>query len=353
MALSRFSILLLIPAIFLSCHKHTPAPARRAYRMGFQSSAPRPDITLYLQSLSVWTARSDAAIISVQVPWDSLLAGEDPIAYAAYDYQTLVTYCRSKQFALWVYIDPENGLDRSVDADDLAAHGLSIAQPPVQQRYQRFVVVMDSILHPDHLGLALETNLIRFIAPDSIYQGVKNAAAGAAAAVRVFDPTVALSVSVQVEVAWGKLGNTGYTGIAQDLRDFPFMQEVGLSSYPYIVYNTPADLPDDYYSRLTTLPLFVSEGGWTSAPVTANNQTIQGTPAIQAAYITRQGQLLSSAHGIGWFQLTFTDLSLGAWPPADQAGLEPFAYLGLVDTTLTPKPALQAWDTLFAQTRTD
>jgi hypothetical protein len=321
--------------------------------MGFQSSAPRPDITLYLESLSLWSARSDAAIISVQVPWDSLLAGEDPIAYVSYDYQTLVSYCRSKQFALWVYIDPENGLDRTVDADDLVAHGLSIAQTPVQQLYQRFVFVMDSLLHPDHLGLALETNLIRAAAPDSIYQGVKRAAAGAAAAVRTIDPHVPLSVSIQVEVAWGKLGNTGFIGIAQDNQDFPFIQEVGLSSYPYIVYNTPADLPDDYYSRLTTMPLFVSEGGWTSAPITANNQHIQGTPAIQAAYITRQAQLLSAAHGIGWFQLTFTDLSLGAWPPADQAGLEPFAYLGLVDTTLTPKPALQAWDTLFTQTRID
>ena len=108
------------------------------------------------------------------------------------------------------------------------------------------------------------------------------------------DQTVPLSVSVQVEVAWGKLGNTGFIGITQDAQDFPFIQELGLSSYPYIVFNTPADLPDDYYSRLTTMPLFVSEGGWTSAAITANNQNIQGTPALQAAYITRQAQLLAA-----------------------------------------------------------
>ena len=174
MALPRVSTLLLIPAIFLSCHKHTAAPVGRTYRMGFQSSAPRPDITLYLESLSLWTARSDAAIISIQVPWDSLLAREDPIAYAAYDYQTLVTYCRSKQFALWVYIDPENGLDRTVDADDLDGawpeyrpDAGATALPALCGRHGQ---------HPPsgpHLGLALETNLIRLIAPDSIYQGVK------------------------------------------------------------------------------------------------------------------------------------------------------------------------------------
>lgn len=353
MALRHLPLLLLASAITPACHKHTGSPSGRTYRMGFQASAPRPDITLYLQSLALWSVHSDAGIISTEVPWDSLLAGEDPAAYVAYNYLSLVNYCRSKQFRMWVYIDPENGLNRTSDADALVAAGKSIAQTPIQQVYRRFVVVMDSLLRPDHLGLALETNLIRAAAPDSIYQGIKKATGDAAADVRIIDAKVPLSISIQVEVAWGKLGNTAYVGIAQDQVDFPFVEELGLSSYPYIAYANPADLPDDYYSRLTTLPVFVSEGGWTSAPVMANNQTIQSTPEIQAAYITRQGQLLAAARGTGLFQLTFTDLDLAGWPPVDQSGLEPFAYLGLVDTTLAPKPALQTWDTLFKQTLTD
>ena len=343
-------ILILLLLTALACHKN--APITRSYRMGFQGSAPRPDINLYLQALAIWSTRADAAIISIQVPWDSLLNGEDPVAYVQYNFNSVVSYYRSRQLSLWVYIDPENGLDRTRDADDLSALGGSITQAADQLVYRRFVLVMDSLLKPDHLGLALETNLIRAAAPSAIYQGVKQAVNAAAADIKGVDGHVPLSVSVQAEVAWGLIGGTGYAGITQDRQDFPFLQEIGISSYPYISYKTPGDLPDDYYARIAgTTPCFVSEGGWTSAAIDANGQTIQSTPQAQAAYITRQGQLLRNAGAIGLFQLTFTDLELGGWPPQDQTGLEPFAFLGLVDSALAPKPALAAWDTLFQEPR--
>ena len=299
----------------------------------------------------MWTQRADAFIISTDVPWDSLLAGEDPVDYVAHNEVGLVSFCRGKGLKLWVYIDPENGLNRTTDDDQLVALGKSIAQPAMQQIYRRFVFAMDSILQPDHLGLALETNLVRAAAPDSIYQGVRAAAAGAAADVRSIDATVPLSVSVQVEVAWGKLQNTAYVGIDQDFTDFPFIRELGLSSYPYLTFAAPDDLPLNYYSKLLdghSIPVFVSEGGWTSASLTGfNGQPVPSSPAAQAAYIDRQAQLLTNAGGIALLSLTFTDLDLAGWPPSDSAGLVPFAYLGLVDTNFTPKPALLAWDSLF------
>lgn len=328
-----------------ACQKHSqPAPAGRSYRLGFMSSAPKPDINLYLQSLSIWTLHADATIISTEVPWDSLMNGEDPATYVVDNYVGLVNYCRSLNMKLWVYIDPANGLNRASDSDPLIARGKSIAQTDVQQIYRRFVVVADSILHPDHLGLALETNAIRLVSPDSVYQGVKAAANGAAADVRAVDPHVPLSVSVQAEVAWGKLNGSNFLGATQDFTDFPFMQELGISSYPYLGgYTAPGDIPLNYYSQLVAsraMPVFVSEGGWNSAT---------SSLATQAAYIQRQGQLLAQAHAIGVFQLTFTDLELSGWPAADSAGLIPFAFLGLVDSNFTPKPALATWDTLFKQ----
>jgi hypothetical protein len=259
---------------------------------------------------------------------------------------------------LWVYIDPENGLNRMSDSDPLVARGKSISQPDIQAVYRRFVVVVDSMIRPDHLGLALETNLIRAAAPDAIYLGVKIAANAAAADIRVFDPHVLLSVSVQAEVAWGKLGGagagSGYVGVTQDFADFPFVEELGISSYPYFSSSTPGDLPLDYYSKLTTghsLPVFVSEGGWTSMSLRVgfSGGATQSSPALQQAYIVRQGQLLAQAHAIGLFQLTFTDLDIAGWPAADTAGLYPFAFLGVVDSNFRPKPALAAWDSLLKQ----
>jgi len=354
MARTNHTILLLIALIGLSfaCKKHgTSNSTGRTYRMGFATSAPQPNINEIIKSLDSWTTHADAAIISTEVPWDSLLNGEDPINYVTQNYTALVNIYRSANLKLWVYIDPENGLARQKDSDPLIAAGKSIAQPKIQQIYERFVVVMDSVLHPDHLGLALETNLIRLAAPDSIYQGVKQAANAAAAQVRAIDTKIPMSVSVQAEVAWGRIGATSasstYIGISADYTDFPFIQELGISSYPYLTYTNPTDIPLNYYAQLSTghnTPVFVSEGGWTSANLTAQN--VQSSPVQQQAYIRRQAQLLTQANAIGLFQLTFTDLSLDAWPATDSAELIPFAFLGLVDSNFIPKPALTTWDSL-------
>jgi hypothetical protein len=352
----KLILLIAIVGLTLSCKKHnTTTTTARTYYMGFATSAPQPNINEIIESLNTWTKHADAAIISTEVPWDSLLNGEDPIAYTTQNYTALVNIYRSANLKLWIYIDPENGLARQKDSDPLVARGKSIAQPNIQQVYERFVVVMDSILHPDHLGLALETNLIRLAAPDSIYQGVKQAATAAAAWVRTIDTHTPLSVSVQAEVAWGRIGATSasstYIGIATDYTDFPFIQELGISSYPYLTYTNPSDMPSNYYAQLAAghmTPVFVSEGGWTSMNLTAQN--VQSSPAQQQAYIRRQAQLLSNANAIGLFQLTFTDLSLSSWPPTDSAELVPFAFLGMVDSNFIPKPALTTWDSLRLQT---
>lgn len=317
--------------------------------MGFAASAPRPTLDEIIQSLNIYVNHSDAAIISAEVPWDSLLNGQDPVKYVTDAYTQLVGIYRGKNMQLWIYIDPENGLNRQSDSDPLKARSKSIAQPAIQALYRRFAVVIDSLLHPDHLGLALETNLIRLAAPDSIYQGVRIATNAAAADVRAIDPGIRLSVSVQAEVAWGKLGGNGtYTGIDADIKDFPFIQELGISSYPYMSFQNPGEMPLDYYSRLSqNLPLFVSEGGWTSADIPSFN--IHSSPAQQQSYIRRQAQLLAQAKAIGLFQLTFTDLSINAWPASVSGELAPFAWLGMVDSSFNPKPALATWDSICLQ----
>jgi hypothetical protein len=109
-------------------------------------------------------------------------------------------------------------------------------------------------------------------------------------------------------------------------------------------------VPLDYYQRIrgtTGLPVMVVEGGWTSASVS----TVVSTPAKQAAYFRRQAALLDAAEALFVFQLTFTDLDLSSFPPPLPANLSFFAYLGLVDANLAPKPALGVWDSLFALPR--
>jgi hypothetical protein len=288
------------------------------------------------------------------VPWAELLKGTPINTYILNNYSDLVNYYRSKELKLWIYIDPQNGLDRTSDALDLQAANKSIADSDMQLLYQKFTLAMDSMLHPDHLGLALETNLIRAAAPASIYEGVKKAANSTAAILKTKNPMVPLSISVQADFAWGKLGGGTYRGIAQDFTDFPFLQELGISSYPYFGFDLPSDIPMNYYSRLVegkTLPVFISEGGWTSASISTAAESFTSSPEMQRDYMAHHHHLLNDVKATAVFQLLFTDLDVANLPPDVPGNINYFAYLGLVDKDLQPKVALTAWDDLFKKRR--
>jgi hypothetical protein len=147
------------------------------------------------------------------------------------------------------------------------------------------------------------------------------------------------------------LGRQGpYIGIDQDLRDFPFVNVLGLSSYPYLGgFSDPDLIPVDYYSRIRgrrTIPLLVVEGGWPSASVRG---VFASSPEMQARYIDRQSRLLENAHAVAVFQLSFPDLDLGSFPKPVPTILPLFATLGLVDADLRPKPSLATWDRIFSR----
>ena len=209
-------------------------------------------------------------------------------------------------------------------------------------------MALDTLIHPDVFGTVLETNLIRLSAPAPLYAAIRQAANGAATAVRAHDAGATLAASVQVETAWGKFGGTGYQGVDIDFTDFPFIQTLGLSSYPYFVWTSPDSLPTDYYSRLLighAVPVSVVEGGWTSE----NLSTVASSADLQRRYLLRQSQLLDGVNAKAWFQLTFTDIELHSLSSSDAAGLLPFSRLGVLDTLLAAKPALSAWDGVLAR----
>ena len=148
---------------------------------------------------------------------------------------------------------------------------------------------------------------------------------------RAAGSTTKLMVSVQVDVAWGRLpgGNGSFVGVARDRADFPFVDVLGLSSYPYLAgFKAPEEIPLDYYSRLTAdapLPMIVTEGGWTSGSVAG----VTSSPELQARYIRRQMQLADAAKLVGVFQITFTDLDVATYNLPPGSILPLFAQLGL------------------------
>ena len=325
-----------------------PAGPVRTWRMGFSAIPPRADQQVLLANLAMWTARSDAAIMHISPPWAALLSGVSAAAAVNANELPLANYYRGKNLELVVMIDATDGLNRAAEAPELVQLGRSISEPAVQQVYRQFVLAIATIVRPEYLGLAAETNLIRMLSPPSLYGAMKQMVNLAAGDLQLAGSTASRYVSVQVDAAWGRaLHNNVYQGVEQDFADFPFLQALGLSSYPYFAFADPDEIPLEYYSRLPNgraLPVMVVEGGWASASA----GSIASSPEKQVRYIRRQARMLDSAHARAVFQLTFTDLDLPSLNLPPGSILPLFASLGLVDTELRPKPALAIWDSLFA-----
>jgi hypothetical protein len=326
----------------------TPTATPRTFLMGFTPIPPRPDNALALRTIDLWATRADAGLLLYEPPWAQLLAGQDPEALVRANELGLANYYRGKGLRLIASIDPTNGLDRSAEAPGLVALGRSLAEPEVRAAYARYVAAFASLIRPESLGLASETNLARAAAPPALYRSLVDAAAAAAAEARRVAPATRLFVTVQVEVAWGRLGGGGgFVGIARDRADFPFTEAIGLSSYPYLGgFSEPEQLPLDYYTRLVEgppLPVLVIEGGWASVSLGA----IASSTDKQRRYIERHVQLLDAARAAAYFQITFTDLDVPALGLPPGSILPLFAANGLVDVNLAPKPALAVWDATF------
>ncbi|HVT37504.1 MAG TPA: hypothetical protein VHE78_00535 [Gemmatimonadaceae bacterium] len=322
--------------------------------MGFSAVPPKPDFAIALRAIDMWTGRADAGIISFELPWTKLLSGTTPESDVLNDKLPLANRFRSKGLDVVVMIDVENGVARERESAELVAAGRSITEPAIQAIYRRYVVLTDSVLKPSVLGLALETNLVRLAAPAGVYEAAVKMTNDAARELRARGSTAKLAVSLQVEVAWGRLGGNGpYRGVAADMRDFPFVDVLGLSSYPYLgLFNDPSEIPDNYYSRIATETgrrVFVSEGGWSSAPISLPGISVASSPAMQARNIARQAVLLNTAHAFAFLQLEFADLDIGSFPPPVDPGILPFLTIGIVDSELRAKPGLASWDSVFAR----
>src|SRR5262249_49488120 len=133
---------------------------------------------------------------------------------------------RGKHLPVIVTLDVTDGLNRAAEAPELVALHRSISEPAVQQVYRDYAKAIASKIHPEYLGLAAETNLIRESASSAVYAALVQMTNAAAADINALSGAKpALYVSVQAEVAWGRIiHNNVYLGVERDFSDFPFMK---------------------------------------------------------------------------------------------------------------------------------
>ncbi len=325
---------------------------------GHDNTAPPPcqDVAIALENINRFSARAGVVMIHEELPWADLLAGMAVGDILARDKVDLVNYLRGRGLRLLFMADLSDGLSRGQEPPQLRDAGRTITEPAVQQLYRDYVLGFVQTFHPDVIGLTSETNLVRASAPANVYEAVVAAANAAAADLAAAPATAPLMISVQVETAWAVLGGHGpYVGIAQDLVCFPFIQVLGLASYPYFGYPQPADIPDDYFQRVTAgaaVPVMLCERGWASASI----DTLVSSPAMQASYVREPAGLLDSVDATAAVQTLFTDIDLDSLSDPYPPLLPLFTTVGLMELsgdTFVAKPALTVWDSPWALQRAD
>src|SRR5215831_14255494 len=162
-------------AAVASCKNATSGPQpnnslpARTFRMGFSANPPQPTNESALAAINAWSPHADAAIMHVSVPYKALLSGITAATYVNAVDLPLANIYRAKGFPLTITIDVTDGLNRAAEAPDLVALHRSIVEPAVQQAYRQYVQAVVTAIHPDNLGLAAETNLIRAQIAPAVY----------------------------------------------------------------------------------------------------------------------------------------------------------------------------------------
>ena len=118
-------------------------------------------------------------------------------------------------------------------------------------------------------------------------------------------------------------------------------------TYPFLLYATPADLPDDYYSGIeahTSQGIAFTEMGWPSEALSGiPDSPFGGSPDEQVAFVQRFFSLTSNAQ---------LEMALWSFPHDVGPGFNAaFTSVSLRENDGTPKPALGTWKSFMRTLR--
>lgn len=126
------------------------------------------------------------------------------------------------------------------------------------------------------------------------------------------------------------------------IDDFPDADLIAFTTYPGLVFESPADLPDEYYSSIlehVDRPVAFTEVGWQAG---GDLGPYAGDPDAQAEFIARFDELLAD------LDVRFVTWAFMYDPPIG----EPFTTMGLFDSTGEPRRGWETWLAVVAGSRT-
>ena len=160
-------------------------------------------------------------------------------------------------------------------------------------------------------------------------------------AIHVVSPSTLVFTTFQLELVKGAATRTGRPRVPADWQPVVdvagAVDGIGFTSYPYFEYETPAELPADYYAEIaqhTGLPILFTELGWLADP----SPPYAGSEEEQAAFVDRFFEL---AAGLDLRYAAW--LAANDWPTGIIGPGSAFYQIGLRDPAGVPRPADASW----------
>jgi hypothetical protein len=323
---------------------------------GFFPSPPELTSKSMLGILQAIGQHGDVILLQKEVPWTDFLNGSDGKSQSIQEQRDLTTLAGRNGLEVIYVVDPLNGLDRRQFAPlPPQLEGANFGTPAIRQAFKNYTLRLVREFHPRYLGLASEINTYADAHPEdfpnylSLYHELY-------AAIKAEAPDTQVFVTFQ----WDDLNNVipfdtsrgePYQTKWEQVEAFePDLDVWAISTYPFVAFDSAAEIPVDYYTPLltrTNKPLAVAEGGYNSQEI----QPFHGTPQDQVDYLNAIHSQIGGRLDF-WIYLILNDINLESYIPnlaanglGDTANtLGWFGYVGLRSQDGTPKPALATWD---------
>jgi len=322
---------------------------------GFFPSPPEASLQSVMDTYAAIGQHGDVALLQQNIPWADFAGGADGESAAITDIANQHVLARQNGLEVIFVVDPLNGLNRSEFQGLPEGWEASFANPDVRAAFRNYTLRIVREFRPLYLGLASEINTYQDTHPDDFpyYLSLYNETY---ALVKAEAPETQVFVTFQ----WEELNNLMPSVAQGDPYDVnwhqveqfePNLDLWVISSYPFVIFPSGADIPADYYSPLlarTSKPLAVAEGGYTSEPV----GPFPGDPQSQVDYLNAIHSQIGGDRLAFWIYLLINDFDLDSYAQVmqehgqgdDIETLGMFASVGLTESDRTPKPALEVWD---------